>query len=160
MLFLDIDFFMFLHRFWGVLSLQVGRKLVVLGSQDAPKNFKNPIFGGHVSKILVKRLRKCAQGAPDIEFWMMFEGFGNVFSSFWAIRINFLDQKLQVPYVLVEWRHHLKNTYLQTSSHMSQEGRRCVRSTRNLAKAGLNPRVSLCKWANLVYKIFLLISTA
>ena len=36
-----------------------------------------------------------------------------------------------ISYVLAGWRHHLKSVYLQTSSHMSKEGRRYVRSTRN-----------------------------
>ena len=53
---------------WGVLGLQIGRKLVVLGFQGAPKNLQNLIFGGHVSKMLLKRLQKCPQGAPDVEF--------------------------------------------------------------------------------------------
>ena len=58
----------------------VSMELVVLGFQGAPKNLQNLIFGGHVSKMLVKRLQKCPQGAPDVEFWMIFEGFGTVFS--------------------------------------------------------------------------------
>ena len=92
MLFLDIDFFLFLHRFGEVLGLQVGGKMVVLGSQGAPKSLQNPIFWGHVSKMLVKRLQTCPQGAPDVEFWMIFEGFGTVFSRFSPVKINSLDQ--------------------------------------------------------------------
>ena len=68
MLFLDIDFLAFLRRFWRVLGLQVGGNLVVLGSQGAPKSFQNPIFGGHVSKTLIKRVQKGPQGAPDVDF--------------------------------------------------------------------------------------------
>ena len=36
-----------------------------------------------------------------------------------------------ISYVLAGWCHHLKSVYLQTSSHMSEEGRRYVRSTNN-----------------------------
>ncbi len=68
MLFFDIDFFAFLHRFWKVLGLQVGGKLAVLGSQDLSKSLQNPIFWEHVSKMLVKRLQKGSQEAPDVDF--------------------------------------------------------------------------------------------
>ena len=92
MLFFDIDFFMFLHRFWKVLGLQVGAKLAVLGCQDAPKSLENPIFWEHVSRMLVKRLQKGSQGASDIDFWRIFDGFGSLFSSFSAVKVNSLDR--------------------------------------------------------------------
>ena len=42
-------------------------KLAFLGSQGAPKSFQNPIFWGHVSKMLVKRFQKSSQADPNIE---------------------------------------------------------------------------------------------
>ena len=74
------------------LGSQVGAKLAVLGSQDAPKSLQNPVFWEPVSKTLVKRLQKGSQGAPDVDFRRIFDGFGNLFSSFSAVKINSLDQ--------------------------------------------------------------------
>ena len=70
----------------------IGIKLDVLSYQHPPKSLQNPIFWEDVPKMLPKRAQDGSQGAPDVDFWMIFEGFGSVFSSFSAIRINSLDQ--------------------------------------------------------------------
>ena len=76
MLFLDVDFFTFLHRFWKGLDLQVGAQLDVLASHDHPKSLSNPIFWQRVSKMLAKRIQKGSQEAPDGDCWRIFIGFG------------------------------------------------------------------------------------
>ena len=99
-----------------------------------PKAFKIQFFG-HMCPRCFPRGSKVApkgsQGGPRGRFS---EHFRWIWEPFFVILgcENWLYQpSLQTSYVLAEWRHHLKGTYLQTSSHMSKEGRRYVRSTRN-----------------------------
>ena len=125
MLFSDIDFFAFLLRFWRVLGLQVGAKLAVLGSQDPPQSHQNPVFWEHVPKMLPKRLQSKPKRRPKEGPGSIFGGFSidlGVFFSVFVCKNQFSQPKLQVSYVLAEWRHHLKSIYLKTSSHMFEEG--------------------------------------
>ena len=46
--------------------------------------------------MLVKRLQKGSQAAPDVDFWKIFDEFGNLFSSSSAAKIEFLDSAYAV----------------------------------------------------------------
>ena len=48
-------------------------------SQGVLKSLRNPIFWRHVSKMLVQRFQKGSQAASDVDFWKMFDDFGNLF---------------------------------------------------------------------------------
>ena len=99
------------------------------------------------SNLLPKMLPKRLPRAPRARFWssrgLIFKLPGSILEppglDFSIILepqdARFLHQKcrckrhLKSTYELSEWRHRSKS--LQTSSHMSKEGRRYVRSTRN-----------------------------
>ena len=77
MLFLDIDFFASLHRFWRVLGYQIGAKL----GQVGPKIAILASFGcsgAPLERILVpKSLQNGSKGAPRrLQEW--------IFGSFWV----------------------------------------------------------------------------
>ena len=46
--------------------------------------------------MLVKRLQKGSQAAPDVDFWSILDEFGNLFSSSSAVNIEFLDSAYAV----------------------------------------------------------------
>ena len=46
--------------------------------------------------MLVKRLQKGSEAAPDVDFWKIFGEFGNLVSSSSAVKIEFLDSAYAV----------------------------------------------------------------
>ena len=58
----------------------IGVKLSVLGYQHPPKSLQNPIFWEDVPKMLPKRAQDGSQGAPDVDFSRIYNGFGILFS--------------------------------------------------------------------------------
>ena len=100
-----------------------------------PKAFKIQFFGHMCPRCFSRGSKvtpKGSQGGPRSRFSEHFRWIWEPFFVIFGCE-NWLSQPtLQTSYVLAEWRHHLKGTYWQTSSHMSKEGRRYVRSTQNL----------------------------
>ena len=101
----------------------------------SPKPLKIHFFGHMCPRCFPRGSKvapKVSQGGPRGRFSENFRWIWEPFSVIFGSENWLSPPILQISCVLAEWRHRLKSTYLQTSSHMSQEGRRYVRSTKNL----------------------------
>ena len=109
---------------WAPRTRPKACKIQSFGSM-CPRYFPR---GSNVAPTSVpRRAQKSILGGISIDL-------GIFFHFFWLWKLISSQPKLQMSYVLAEWRYHLKSTYLQTSSHMSKEGRRYVRSTENFTE--------------------------
>ena len=109
---------------WAPRTRPKAYKIQSFGSM-CPRYFPR---GSNVAPTSVpRRAQKSILGGISIDL-------GIFFHYFWLWKLISSQPKLQMSYVLAEWRYHLKSTYLQTSSHMSKEGRRYVRSTENFTE--------------------------
>ena len=102
-----------------------------------PKASKIQSFGSMCPRCFPRGPKvapRASQGGSRSRFSEDFRQIWEAFFVIFGCENSFSQPKLHVSYVLAEWRHHLKSTYSQTSSHMSKEGRRYVRSTKNCLK--------------------------
>ena len=94
---------------------QIGRLGLPGRSQKPPKS---NLLGACVQDAC-QEAPKWLPGSPRRRFLKDFPWIWEPFFVTFGCKNWFSWPKLQVSHVLVEWRHHLKNTFLQTSSHMS-----------------------------------------
>ena len=121
-------------RFGSLLTSKLEPSCCLGLPRPSPKPLKSRFFGSMCPRCFPRGSKvapRGSQGGPRSRFS---DDFPRIWEPFFVIFDceNWLSQpKLQISCVLPEWHHHLKCTYLQTSSHMSEEGRRYVRSTKN-----------------------------
>ena len=108
--------------FGGSLASKLEPNWLSWAPRTLPKASKIQSFGyilprcfPRVPKVAPKGCQGGSRGRFLKDFWWIWDIFFVIFGC-----ENWLSHpKFQVSYVLVEWRHHSKSTYLQTSSHMS-----------------------------------------
>ena len=100
-------------------------------SQKPPKPINLGACVQDTFQEALRCLQKGSQRVPRGRFWEDFSIIWEPFFDVFGFQNPSSQPILQVSYLLAGWRHHFKSTYWKTSSHMSKEGRRYVRSTEN-----------------------------
>ena len=98
-------------------------------SQKPPKPINLGACVQDTFQEALRCLQKGSQRVPRGRFWEDFSIIWEPFFDVFGFQNPSSQPILQVSYLLAGWRHHFKSTYWKTSSHMSKEGRRYVRST-------------------------------
>ena len=120
----------------GLPSLSQIRRLGLPGRSQKPPKIES--FGYMCPRCFPRGSKvapKGFQGSLEIDFGRIFDRFGSLFSLFLAVKINYLNRNFRYHmYLLSDTITWTVRTSIQSLSHMSKEGRRYVRSTKNLTR--------------------------
>ena len=111
---------------------QIGRLGLPGRSQKPQKSNLLGICVPDASQEAPEWLQRGSKEGPEVDFRRIFDRFGSLFSLFLAVKVDYLNRNFRYHIYLlsdtITWKVH---TLIQSSSHMSKEGRRYVRSTKN-----------------------------
>ena len=105
--------------FGGSLASKLEPNWSSWAPRTLPKASKIQSFGYILPRCFPRAPKVAPKGCQGGSRGRFLKDFWWIWETFFGCENWLSHPKFQVSYVLVEWRHHSKSTYLQISSHMS-----------------------------------------